>query len=61
MADRHARRQTHGGPRTSAAIEAGGYGDLHGGLFEGAGGPALIVTCIEAGQLDRPAAGDGGS
>ena len=44
MADRHARRQTHGGPRTGAAIEAGGYGDLHGGLFEGAGGPALIVT-----------------
>ena len=41
MADRHARRQY---PRTGAAIAAGGYGDLHGGLFEGAGGPALIVT-----------------
>ena len=43
MADRHARRQPGTG-RTGAAIEAGGYGDLHGGLFEGAGGPALIVT-----------------
>ena len=43
MADRHARRE-HGAGLTGAAIEASGYGDLHGGLFEGAGGPALIVT-----------------
>lgn len=43
MADRYARQQRDD-TQTAASSEANGYGLLHGGLFEGAGGAALVLT-----------------